>query len=537
MSGQFNPEPSSIQISRMLRRPPPVKLPGAGMVRNPAPPKLGMPRAITPHFARPGFQDGGDSGDGGGDGGDGSAGDGSDGGIGGDVGMGVASAMGANAGYGFGSGIGNPAGAPAGVSTNSGNVGIGLGDPGSGVSSGDVAPGVAASLGLGTPSQASPGSQAAMGEAATMGLGQNGALGGLNDASPVGNVSVSALGPPGAATSAGSSGGGGNFGGVGASSPAQAASILGFLSSLGLGGIGQFGNATALARPSPAPPATGAPSAPNLGSAASSPTQAASILGLLASLKAGGAPAAGAPGPSAAQSAAPAYAMDTGLRGGTSASIPVPGQGRFALGGRAGFAVGGLVDDPNNPVTGPIISAEMGRADTHPTHVPPGAYVVKAEDVAHLGQGNSMAGLKLLGDMFGPPLGERGIPSPMPGAAQPSPMHVGRGMPIPEPQKTQVTGFPQYKIGYQPYQGSQQGPAARGGVVPDKDPDEAINAHLPHLGTPVNLSGGEFVISPEEVKRRGKGDLELGHEAIDQWVRSLSKEHIKTLKALPGPAK
>ena len=56
-------------------------------------------------------------------------------------------------------------------------------------------------------------------------------------------------------------------------------------------------------------------------------------------------------------------------------------------------------------------------------------------------------------------------------------------------------------------------------------------------GTPINISGGEFVIPPDEVKRRGRGDINLGHEILDRWVNQLRAEHIKTLKQLPGPAK
>ena len=208
--------------------------------------------------------------------------------------------------------------------------------------------------------------------------------------------------------------------------------------------------------------------------------------------------------------------------------------------GRQGGGMVPIVDDPRTPHVGPIIGSQPGRADTVPMHVPPGSYVVSAEDVAHLGQGNTAAGLTLLQNMFGPsasmarnqmgamsapPLGGGGLPY---GGGPTSPMHVGRGMPMPEAQKTKVVGFPEYKIGYPPYQGTQQGPVeAHGGVVP--------GAGQP--GTPINASAGEYVISPEEVRRRGKGNLQLGHEILDQWVRGLRKEHLKTLQKLPGPAK
>jgi hypothetical protein len=217
----------------------------------------------------------------------------------------------------------------------------------------------------------------------------------------------------------------------------------------------------------------------------------------------------------------------------------VPRMGRI---GREAGGIVPIVDSPQSPHVGPIISPQLGRADDVPMHVPPGAYVVSAEDVAHLGQGNSVAGLAMLQKMFGPslsmasnqmagmsgpPLGGSGLPYT---GGPYKPMHVGRGMPMPEPQKPKVSGFPEFRMGYPAYQGVQMGPTASGAhggaVPPDGQP-----------GTPINASGGEFVISPEEVKRRGHGDLELGHEALDAWVKGLRKEHIRTLQKLPGPAK
>jgi hypothetical protein len=225
----------------------------------------------------------------------------------------------------------------------------------------------------------------------------------------------------------------------------------------------------------------------------------------------------------------------------------VPQAPRIGGMGRIGRAIGGgiepIVDSQLHPHTGPIIGAQPGRADTVKMHVPPGAYVMSAEDVAHLGQGNTVAGLDLLQKMFGPsfnmaqnqmasmsgpPLGGSGLPY---GGGPYKPMHVGKGMPMPEPQRPKVSGFPQFKMGYPPYQGTDMGPgteaSAHGGSVPG----------MGQPGTPINASAGEFVISPEEVRRRGKGDLQLGHEALDAWVKGLRREHIKTLQKLPGPAK
>lgn len=50
---------------------------------------------------------------------------------------------------------------------------------------------------------------------------------------------------------------------------------------------------------------------------------------------------------------------------------------------------------------GPIHSNVAGRTDHLPIHVPSGAYVIPADIVSALGEGNTMAGFRILNDMFG----------------------------------------------------------------------------------------------------------------------------------------
>jgi len=50
---------------------------------------------------------------------------------------------------------------------------------------------------------------------------------------------------------------------------------------------------------------------------------------------------------------------------------------------------------------GPIHSNVAGRTDHLPMNVPSGAYVIPADIVSALGEGNTMAGFKILNDMFG----------------------------------------------------------------------------------------------------------------------------------------
>ena len=64
------------------------------------------------------------------------------------------------------------------------------------------------------------------------------------------------------------------------------------------------------------------------------------------------------------------------------------------------------LQEPQQPVppiklhTGPIHSAVAGRTDHLPTHVPSGSYVVPADIVSGLGEGNSLAGFRHIKRMF-----------------------------------------------------------------------------------------------------------------------------------------
>ena len=50
---------------------------------------------------------------------------------------------------------------------------------------------------------------------------------------------------------------------------------------------------------------------------------------------------------------------------------------------------------------GPIHSVVAGRTDHLPMNVPSGSYVIPAETVGALGEGNTMAGFRILNEMFG----------------------------------------------------------------------------------------------------------------------------------------
>jgi hypothetical protein len=119
---------------------------------------------------------------------------------------------------------------------------------------------------------------------------------------------------------------------------------------------------------------------------------------------------------------------------------------------------------------GPIHSPVAGRTDHLPMHVPSGAYVIPADIVSSLGEGNTMAGYRAVKMMF------RDAPA---------------------------------------------GAYAQGGGVGEP--------------VPIVAAGGEYVLSPDEVIWAGKGDLDAGHRALDNWIKATRKDLIKTLQKLPGP--
>jgi len=129
-----------------------------------------------------------------------------------------------------------------------------------------------------------------------------------------------------------------------------------------------------------------------------------------------------------------------------------------------------------------------GRTDHLPMHVPSGSYVIPADIISAMGEGNTMAGFKHMRRIFG--------------------------------------GTP-YGQGSRPYSGPK---------TPYGEPLPGRAAGGEHEGSvPIVAAGGEYVLSPEQVKIAGEGDLDLGHRVLDEFVKRYRAQTIKTLKNLPGP--
>lgn len=165
---------------------------------------------------------------------------------------------------------------------------------------------------------------------------------------------------------------------------------------------------------------------------------------------------------------------------------------------RPGYADGGGIPAPpffarnaarNLERSGFIRSPVAGRSDKLPMGLPAGAYVIPADVVSGVGQGNSLAGANAFNKMFR--LGPYGSAMPKVGAMRAPSMRQRR--------------------------------FAAGGAA-DKPVD-------------VMAAGGEYVVGPEIVAELGHGDMDVGHSILDAMVKEIRQKNIKTLRRLPGPKK
>lgn len=123
--------------------------------------------------------------------------------------------------------------------------------------------------------------------------------------------------------------------------------------------------------------------------------------------------------------------------------------------------------------TGAIKAPVAGRTDHLPMHVPSGSYVIPADIVSAIGEGNTAHGFDIIDYMV-----------------------------------------KQRK--------------AEGGDV-----DETSSADP----VAIVAAGGEYVIPPDAVIGFGGGNLDAGHKALDDWVKYERANTIKTLQKLPNPKK
>jgi len=157
---------------------------------------------------------------------------------------------------------------------------------------------------------------------------------------------------------------------------------------------------------------------------------------------------------------------------------------------------------------GMIHSSVPGRTDRLPMSVKSGSYVLPADIPSALGQGNSMAGGKILQKMFSS--GPYGM----------APMSGGRGSGQPRMSWMRPPSMPSTGMG------RGKTPFASGGT------HRTAPGHVPIIA-----AGGEFIINPEVVRDVGHGDISAGHKVLDKFVMNVRKKYHQTLKNLPPPKK
>jgi len=153
--------------------------------------------------------------------------------------------------------------------------------------------------------------------------------------------------------------------------------------------------------------------------------------------------------------------------------------------------------------SGFIHSPVPGRTDLINAQPLVGSYVVPADVVSGIGEGNSLAGAALLQRAMS--VGPYGVPLPP---------HRGGGVGIPRPPAR--------------FTGPLMGPAAaRGGRTKEREGDP----------TPILAAGGEYIVAPHVVRAWGGGNLKKGHDVLDHWVVKKRKEIAKKMLSLPPPKK
>ncbi len=168
------------------------------------------------------------------------------------------------------------------------------------------------------------------------------------------------------------------------------------------------------------------------------------------------------------------------------------------------YASGGPLDesglgdvDKHMPFTGGLLKSSIpGRTDKLPIAVKPGSYIVPADILSStkLGEGNTIAGAKTLDAMLAKHRAK----------TQRRGLFTGLGRNARRSVKARLKG--------QKY--------AEGGEA-DR--------------IPIIAAGGEYSIEPEVVESIGGGDMNKGHDILDDFVKRIRRHNIKTLKKLPGP--
>ena len=203
------------------------------------------------------------------------------------------------------------------------------------------------------------------------------------------------------------------------------------------------------------------------------------------------------------------------------------------------------------PFAGPLKGHGPGRTDRIPLDVKPGSYVMPADSVSIMGDGNSGNGMLALKTMFlnltggiQMPPGKRGRYGPMsitpPGMPKPphAQMHKNTtktqrkhaeggeaDLPYHDSPPTQPTGNEDNQV----WHGEGEHKQSKYYKWDAEGEDQGDNV-------PIIAADGEVIIPPELIQAKF-GSLDKGHQILDKFVLLLRNEEIKRLKTAPPPKK
>lgn len=161
---------------------------------------------------------------------------------------------------------------------------------------------------------------------------------------------------------------------------------------------------------------------------------------------------------------------------------------------------------------GLVKSNGAGRTDVHSINVPAGSYVLPADVVSGLGEGNTLAGSSVIDRMMNTlPFGIQGKKI----GKGSGPPRAPAGPPLSEEHPYGMT------------EGLPAGEAhARGG-----------KAKAPQSGAvPIIVAGGEHILYPQTIIQKF-GSLQKGHAVLDKFVVGTRKQTIGEMRKLKGPKK
>jgi hypothetical protein len=194
----------------------------------------------------------------------------------------------------------------------------------------------------------------------------------------------------------------------------------------------------------------------------------------------------------------------------SSGPMPYALGGTLEAKGGAHLPERGISSGATPPSPGGFLhTAGPGRSDNLNIHPHADSYVLPADVVSGMGEGNSLAGAKALETTFNGSTGPGGIPMP-------TATHTGHRM-----------GAPRLGAG-----GFGHGmPHAKGGETNDNDADDKPQT------VPIQAAGGEYVVTPEQVRALGHGDVDRGHKILDAFVLHVRKRTVGEMQKLKGPVK